>query len=335
MRISDRARVRAGADIGVERFTTDEYGVVDDEPGTGVVRAPHTVLEGGVYGEVGWRPVDRVELVPGLRLDGYQIRGRTVWAPQPRVAGKVQIAPKVTWISAFGVAHQEPTEEVFVPAKLPDPIVDANGGDSYQFSEAIEARLPSGMRARATAFYSTIVARDATGEDRSEGLELFLRRDFTQRLGRIRLVHAVALGLARRRPDAELDAIRGDRRHLLSVVLGYDVGSGWRVGGRLFFESGRRYQTTCPTPECTPSAVGPGTTGYLVTGNLPPFYRVDARIEKKWSFHGGAWLTGTLECFNVLDKAEPTQENYSPAAGLVVTNQSSIILPSIGLEGGF
>ena len=39
--------MRAGADIGVERFTTDDY--------EGAVRPPHTDVEGGVYGDVVWQ----------------------------------------------------------------------------------------------------------------------------------------------------------------------------------------------------------------------------------------------------------------------------------------
>jgi len=333
-RVSRGVLVRAGADFGVNRVSRDEYGVVADQPGTGVVYSPHTDLEGGAHADVVWRPTDRVELVPGFRLDGYRTRGRAVWAPQPRVAGKIRIAPSVFWISAFGVAHQEPTEEVFVPAKLPDPVVDSSGGDSYQFSEAVEARLPSGVRVRATGFYSWLGARDSPARDRSVGLELFLRRDFTQRLGGFvsyTLSHSEDLEGT---PTPRWARSAGDRAHLLSVVLGYDLGSGWRVGTRFFFESGRRYQVACATPECGPTSSA-STPTFLVTGTLPSFYRLDARLEKRWSLGGDAWISGTLECFNALDKAEPINVHYSQQAGLGVVTQSAIILPSVGVEGGF
>ena len=100
-----------------------------------------------------WRPTIRVEAVPGFRFDGYQAQGRTTWAPQPRFSTKVRVLPRACLISALGVAHQEPTEQVFVPAKVPDPIVSESGGDSFKFSEAVEVRLPSSMRVRATGFY--------------------------------------------------------------------------------------------------------------------------------------------------------------------------------------
>jgi TonB family protein len=174
-RMTSEMRVRAGADVGVARFDVDNY--------DGVIHAPHTDVEGGVYSDVVWRPSARVELVPGLRLDAYQARGESGLAPQPRLATKIRIAPAVSWISALGVAHQEPTEEVFVPAKLPNPIDEAGGGNSYQGSEGVEVRLPSSMRVRATAFYSELVATSLNGTERALGGELFLRRDFTERLG--------------------------------------------------------------------------------------------------------------------------------------------------------
>jgi hypothetical protein len=250
---------------------------------------------------------------------------------QPRLAAKIGITPRVSWISSFGTAHQEATEEVFVPAKLPDPIDEAPR-DSYHFSEALEARLPSSMTVRGTAFYSRLIAPSVGGEERGEGLELFLRRDFTQRLGGF-----VAYTLSRTETTQGVAIVRAasDRTHLVSVVLGYDLGRGWRVGGRFFLESGRPYQVQCPTPGCAPGATVPmGPTPYVASGTLPPFYRLDMRLEKRWTFGSGSWLAGTLECFDVFDVAEPIGERYDPARGLVLDKQSPIILPSIGIAGG-
>jgi hypothetical protein len=72
---------------------------------------------------------------------------------------------------------------------------------------------------------------------------------------------------------------------------------------------------------------------YPVTGTLPPFFRVDARIERRWTFSGGHWIGATFECFNALGKAEQIGATYSPAAGLSPRTQASIIFPSFGVEG--
>jgi hypothetical protein len=325
-RVSPMVRARAGADFAVAQFDVDDY--------NGVVRAPHTDFEGGAYADANWRPLRAVELVPGFRFDAYRSRGQTALAPQPRLSTRIRISGDVAWISAIGTAHQEPTEEVFVPAKLPDP-VDEAPRDSFQASQALEVRLPSSMRARVTGFASRLVAPSVSGEQRAEGAELFVQRDFTERLGGF-----VSYTLSR--SDTTLGAATyeslWDRTHLLSVVLGYDLGGGWRVGARFFFESGRSYTVMCPTPDCAPLLEAPGAAPppprYSVIGRLPPFFRLDGRIEKRWTFPGGHWLTATFECFNALDKAEPIGADYSPATAVTIRTQSPIILPSFGLEAG-
>jgi len=114
-------------------------------------------------------------------------------------------------------------------------------------------------------------------------------------------------------------------------VLSYDLGRGWRAGVRFFYESGEPYSVACPNAGCTPSSKPPDR---VVAGALPPFYRVDARIEKRWTFSGGKWLAGTLECFNALHKGEPVEEYYSPTRGLSVDTLTPLFLPSVGIEGG-
>jgi hypothetical protein len=318
-RMGGDALLRAGGDFAVRRFEVDQY--------RNIALRPHTDLEGGLHGDLVWRPLAGVELVPGVRLDAYRTRDRNVVAPQPRVAAKIHIAPRVAWISALGVAHQEPTEEVFVPAKLPSRF-DEESRTSYQFSEGLEFPLPDGMRARATAFASRVLG--TAGAERNAGIDLFLRRDFTHRLGGF-----VSYTLARSEgiPPQGGTPFRTswDRTHVLSVVLGYDFGGGVRLGGRAFFESGRPYQLTCP-PDCA-GPPGPARP-FAVSGDLPPFFRLDARLEKKWNFSGERWLTLSLECFNVFDRAEPTSATYSPEQGLGIVHQSPIILPSIGIEAG-
>lgn len=324
--ISDTARLRAGADVGTTRFTVDNV-----PPPAGFssgYSGPHTDIEGGLYSDVVWRPTRQVELVPGFRFDGYRTRGEPAWAPQPRLAVRVQLAPAIAWVSALGTAHQEPTETVLVPAKLPESI-DQSSQTIYQVSEGVEMRLPSGMQARVAGFYSRLIGTHILGTDESEvgesgGLEVFLRREFTRRLGGF-ISYTLSRTVATL-PDETTQRVGWDRTHVLSVVLGYDLGSGWRIGSRLFFESGRPAQANC---------VNCNTGGIPApAGNLPVFWRLDARLEKKWTFSGGQWLTLSLECFNIFDRGEPTGDRYVPGHGFEVLYQSPIILPSIGLEGG-
>ncbi len=319
-RASDTVRVRAGADAAVVRFDEDDDGRV--------AHARHTDFEAGAYVDAIWRPAPALEIVPGLRLDAYDARGASVLAPQPRLSARLRFGRGVTWISAVGTAHQEPTEAVFVPAKLPSAI-DLASRDAYQASEAIDVRLPERVRVRVTGFASRIVARGASASLRTEGVELFVARDLTERLGGV-----VSYTLAR--ADTTLGAAAGeapwDRTHVLSVSLAYDLGAGWRVGGRFFVESGRRYAVACPAAGCAPGPAAPPAVA--ATGRLPAFYRVDARVERRWSFAEGRWLAIAFECFNALGAAEPTGAQWAPASGVSLTRQAPLVFPSFGVSGG-
>ena len=58
-----------------------------------------------------------------------------------------------------------------------------------------------------------------------------------------------------------------DRAHVLNAVAAYDIGRRWRAGGRFVFYTG--------TPELADLGANPDS-------RLPPFYRLDVRIEKRW-----------------------------------------------------
>jgi TonB family protein len=330
-RLTADAKLRAGADIGATMFTVDSDPAIDGvQPPVG----PHTNVEGGAYADVVWRPSRAVEIVPGFRFDGYSTREQATWAPQPRLAARIGVLPRLTWVSSMGTAHQEPTEAIFVPGKVPYAVSQASQND-YQFSEGAEVQLPSSMRARISGYYSRLVAEHVLGTDSTQlgqsfGMEVFLHRDFTQRLGGF---ISYTLGRTTSTVGGLTERATWDRTHIVSLVAGYDLGRNWRIGGRLFFESGRPYPAAC-TANCEPST-GPAAVFFQPKGDLPPFWRLDMRLEKRWEFAGGRWLAGTLECFNTLDKAEPTGDTYTPGSGLTVTYQSPIILPTVGAEGGF
>jgi hypothetical protein len=122
-----------------------------------------------------------------------------------------------------------------------------------------------------------------------------------------------------------------DRTHLLSAVLGYDFGAGFRFGARFFLASGRPYSISCPTPDCAGTMNPTSAFGFRATGRFRPFSRLDVRFEKKWSLGGSASLAATVEWFNALVAKEIDTVNWTPG-GLAFTGRSPLTLPSVGIE---
>ncbi|HYO96948.1 MAG TPA: hypothetical protein VER33_20695, partial [Polyangiaceae bacterium] len=108
---------------------------------------------------------------------------------------------------------------------------------------------------------------------------------------------------------------------------------GFRVGGRVYYASGRVLSVACPTADCgpgDPTAPRP----FVRNVRLPAFFRLDARFEKRWRFESGMWVTATFEWFNALLAEEVNGVDYAPS-GLVQEVQSPLTLPSIGVELGY
>jgi TonB family protein len=326
-RIARGLRVRAGGDVGVEHFTRDDEVLANGFTPFG----PHDDFYGSAWVDLVARPGAGVEIVPAFRTDAFRVRGKSIVSPEPRLAARLGVAEGVAWISAFGVTHQAPTFLVPVPGTAIS-VFDSSNQQVWQASESLEVALPARMLAKVTLFRDVSILEDTEGISRNYGAELFLRRDFTERLGGFL---SYTLSRADRERDSATNLSTFDRPHVLSVVLGYDLGAGYRLGGRFFAESGRPYTVACPTPDCGPANVANAPrVAYLVAGRLPMFSRLDVRFEKKWRLGDSASIAATFEWFNALLAKELDTINWTPR-GLVTTGRSPLTLPSVGVEASY
>jgi Gram-negative bacterial TonB protein C-terminal/TonB-dependent Receptor Plug Domain len=326
-RVSPELRLRGGGDVGASNVTREA-----DIAGPQVFAQRERVdLADGVYVDAIVRPARAVEIVPGMRVDFARSREKNHVFVEPRLGTRLRVAQGVSWVSAFGVAHQLPTQAVRVPGRAPNGL-EQSEQEAWQATSGVEFALPASLLGKASLFHSWIDASDIHVTGRAYGLELFLRRNFSERLGGFvsyTLSRATYTQLTQTR-QAEFD-----RTHVLSVVLGYDLGRGFRLGGRTLFESGRRYAVACPTPNC-----GPGDPmaprSFVSYGRFPNFVRLDVRFEKRWQLGAGRWISGTFEWFNatLAKEADGMSWNYV-RGGLIRTDRSALTLPSIGIEAGF
>lgn len=352
--LGEGIRVRAGGDVGVEDVDVDRTQI------DASVRAyaPHTDPFGCVYGDLVLRLSRDVQLVPGARLDllrarpsvtpqlgpppspvmspdAITARGPILALPQPRVAARFRVTERIATITALGLATQMPTSTVFAPGK--DLI--AYGGprqEAYQASQALDLLLGADLSARATVFASIVRVSGEGMVNRSFGGELLLRRSLIERIGGLvsyTLSRSERLGFAD--GPSELD-----RTHVLSTVVSADLGRGFRLGARLFFESGRPYEVRCPTIACAPGepTIPPPTTdraAYVARGRMPGFARFDFRLEKRWTFGESGFVAATLEWFNATLSKEADRYEWIARTGGQVQYLSALTIPSIGVEGGY
>ena len=115
-RVSPELRLRGGADAGLTNVKTEV-----DIFGPRVTTQPARVdFAGGAYADAIWRPARAVEIVPGLRFDLARSRLKNHAFVEPRLGTRLRVAQGVSWVSAFGIAHQLPTQSVRVPGRAPN-----------------------------------------------------------------------------------------------------------------------------------------------------------------------------------------------------------------------
>lgn len=286
----------------------------------------------------------RSSITPGLRVDVYTSLGESDVGVDPRLTGRFGVTDHVRLVPAIGLASQPPgfpPVPGLVVGGLPGPLQR-----SLQSSFGIDTDWGP-IKAEATVFrQATFEVNDPIGGERGGGFgsDRFLRRSTgdaygleISALGALRrdifFYAAYTLSRSTRRADAEEAVEAGgvpttvpssyDRTHVAHAALLYDFGRGWRGGLRYVFYSG------FPADEINPyreRALDPERTA--------PFFRLDARISKRWLLGATSWVgivfdmqnaTLAKETFDVqCDELDCTPRKLGPLA-----------IPTLGLEAGF
>jgi hypothetical protein len=353
--ISNAVTLRGGTDAILDADDIDKNPVIegtingDQIPLFAKLFPSRNDLSLGAHVDVVLKVAPGIELIPGLRGDFFTSQGETAIGLDPRVAATFAVSDTVRLVHAFGVAHQTPSYIIPLPGfqvgGLKDGLqssVQTSAGVEWSPAPAAQTKLTLFQNAasnltdalgtlRIPSGTSTDFLRRSSGH--SIGAEVFVQR----RLGG-GLSGFVSYTLSRttRTLDGTTIVSAFDRTHVLNTALAYDLGRGWRAGGRVAIYSG------LPGPTDSSSLASPfGGSTFNDGGAIPStgprlaaFYRLDLRLEKRWTLGTGAWLSLTFELLNALFQKETL--NASCEAGTCTPVQiGPITLPSIGLEAGF
>jgi TonB family protein len=347
-------------------------------PPTNITWGAHADVVWRVTPRVEIVPGVRFDVFDGIRDNGPSGAQASTIVPavDPRLSTRVTIAPWLTWLSSLGLSHQYPVLRVgAVPALLVSvpgfPTGDSQLQTAAQASQGLEFALPEDFTLTTTGFLSgwsgltdlnnnciqimpasapipngnsapppwTCPSNDPT-HGIAYGVEVLLRRPLSKRLS-----GWLSYTLSRSTRDEHFLTSSGgdvearvvsdsDRTHVLNAILAYDLGARWRVGGRFVFLSGTPYSK--------------------LSGNVPappynslrtaPFYRVDLRLEKRWSFLKNGYIAFIAEVQNVTLSKEQTsfgmscfgsQDNATQTTQCQPSTIGPITIPSVGALASF
>ena len=292
--------------------------------------------EGVVGGYTGLEiePAPGIVVAPGLRADVYTVLGVTKVGVDPRITATFAVHPDVKIETSLGIAHQRPNFAAQVPGAQ---VADLSGGlqQAVLFSSGVKWKLPAQVTASATgfrtAYYDALdpigggrdFSIDRTMLDRrstinAAGLEIGITRPLTRSLGGFlsyTLSHSA-------QTSGRRTTVSGfDRPHVLQLALTYDLGRGIRAGFRSMLYSG------------VPALLLEGSPQFSTERRGSPYFRLDARIEKRWTLGPNRYWAVSGEILN----ATSTKEVVRIDCGTVCVERFAgpVILPSIGVEAGF
>lgn len=325
--------LRGGVDMTRERYDTELLGEDSaDSAATAAAFPSRTDLTTGAWVDVVYKPTRAFEVVPGLRADLYNSGGVAAAGIDPRIATKLALSKRVRLLQAHGVAHQPPSFVAPIPGLT---IGSLQGGlqRAMQTSAGVEADLPLEFTGSMTVFrtatlnltdFLTSAARFDTDDQRAfvrratgdaYGAEVFVRRPLTKRFAALL---SYTLSRSTQRESGVVRTGAYDRPHVFNVAGAVDLGARWRFGAKFVTYSGnpRLFSTR-------PSDAIANVEGAVAERRNSAFYRIDARLEKKWVFGKRASVAVVFEVLNAtLHKEDVNGQEIGP-----------ITVPSLGVEG--
>jgi hypothetical protein len=218
------------------------------------------------------------------------------------------------------------------PGTFPDGVVGDFGGQPAVFEDASCSRGTAPKQGKVGADLSGGAGGAGQGADNnatqklssaieartmgtSYGFELFLKKNLTSRLGGF---VSYTLSRSTRSFANRVYAATFDRTHVASGAIAYNLGRNWRAGTRLTFYTGLP-KAPDPTDDST---------------RLPPFLRLDLRLEKRWDLGKRTWISFVAEWMNATLSKEAISTTCT-LQGCEARKIGPVTIPSLGVEGGF
>ncbi len=378
----DHAEVGIGLDQDFAWFRVDDSAFDADESDIediGFVLNERFVSSTGLWADLRWQK-GIVEVRPGIRGDLYVQVGASPFLGgaqsitraigfDPRLVIRQKVAEKWALRQAIGIYHQPPD------APIPIPGIESLGFDrglqrniqgsfGYEFQIGEAALLTQDVYLGRFDNLQDFELAETSDNPANEvedfliqvsgwayGLETMVRLAPT-----LRVYGWAAYTLSRSVRNFPVGGtVPGswDQTHIINFVLGYKIGTKWRAGGRVHFNTGRPY--TKLTDANAQKAATQQEEAFLVAvrdnrnnARIPPFFQFDLRVErifrfKTWQLHAFLDVANSTLSREVFicgsgrdsDRDGRVDEQYEDQFGCADPQALRYILPSVGLRGRF
>ena len=304
--------------------------------------------EPAAFTELDLRPIEPLQIVPGLRTDYNRVLDQ--WSLDVRLAVRYTVLEDLVLKAGFGTFHQPPT---------PDQTDEVFGNPELRFEEAIhyvlgtEYQITDYLDLNAELFYkdlNNLVSRSedvVTGDDGEERAEIYNNGGIGRVFGaELMLRHQLAnnffgwfaytVSRSERLDDGEDEwrLFDFDQSHIFTVLGTYNLPRNWSVGARFRLVSGN------PTTPIIGSVFDADNDTYVrVPGESnsirqPLFHQLDIRIDKQWIYNWST-LTWYLDLQNVYNQMNQEDVAFSYDYSEQADITGLPIIPAFGLRWEF
>jgi TonB family protein len=346
--------LRAGPDIVHSPYTVDLQapqppiaGEADPGPYATMpmirLKQKGTLSAPAAFAEAEYLPHERVKLLAGMRADYTNTNQEVVWSPRFNARYDLAQHPRTTLKGGVGWFYQPPRPIETLP-NYGTPTLGSNR--SLHVSSGLEQELGRRVNVSVEGFYKKLdeLAVRVANPDGSQGYDNIGTGDVYgvetliryEPVGRFFgwLAYTISRSTRQDGPGSPERVFEYDQTHILTALGSYDLGRGWRVGGRFRLVSGNPY-TACIGGVLNAAAGNYACKGGAPMGSrLPAFHQLDVRVDKKWQFAGWA-LTTYLDVQNAYNRQNPEAVAYNYDYTRTKYSTGLPILPSLGLRGEF
>jgi len=347
---------RTGATLSRD-FALDPEDFVAGQPFTSV---PSRNLI-GAYTELHLMPVPLLHIELGLRADGFSAGSYFEGALSPMLRASLRPSDQLELHAAAALTNRPHSSPVPIPG-LTDLMLDRGLERAFQSELGGSLRLGQLVELELTLFYhryydavymelildcqgntspeltprifemtpGASICRGAalpTADGETYGVEMFAKRDLTQRLsGYLSYTLSFADAVAR---DGTPFVPQSDVRHMLNMLVKYDLGRGFTLGARLHLRTGKMAVNT---------AYEARSQRFLrFEYRLPGFLRLDLRLSYAFAVSFGA-IELSLALQNATFSREAIKRDcYARGVEIecVVDYQPYIVLPNFNVRADF
>lgn len=286
-----------------------------------------------------FRIFDPLVISAGLRYDYFSLTNENNFSP--RISLSYNLYERTRLNFAWGRYYQSPASYEVAPDER-NLSLKSSYADHY--IAGIEYRLgldtKVGVEIYHKEFSNLIVDPDSsnllinTGSGYAEGIEFSLQKKFTE--GFVGSA-SYSYSISKRRDYESLNLydFEYDRPHILNLIFGLEIGTGWQIGAKFQYASGNPY-----TPVI--GVVKQKDSFYIVDGEknsarYPDYHKLDIRIDKQFVFDNWSFSV-YLDLWNVYNRDNVVSYSFKTSKDGTITREPRYdfgVMPILGFTAKF